>query len=135
VTDTGSPAAAGDPRPQSLAVGTPERREDLDVLVFYVPVEDTDVVLDAVFGAGAGAIGDYRDCAFVVPGTGQFRAVPGANPTIGAVGSLEHVPENRVEVVLPRRLRREVVAALLEAHPYEEPAFHVLETASTTRPE
>ncbi|HET8596074.1 MAG TPA: hypothetical protein VFM07_12555 [Intrasporangium sp.] len=132
MTEPGSVAASGDSLPRSLAVGAPERRENLDVLVFYVPIGDTEAVLNAVFRAGAGAIGDYRDCAFVAPGTGQFRPVPGANPAIGEIGSLEHVPENRVEVVLPRRLRREVVEALIEAHPYEEPAFHVLETASTT---
>jgi hypothetical protein len=58
----------------------------LDVLVFYSPVESTEDVLAAVFAAGAGAIGAYRDCAFVVRGTGRFRPLTGANPTIGAVG-------------------------------------------------
>ena len=101
----------------------------LDVLVVYVPVGDTDRLLAALFAAGAGAIGDYRECAYVTPGTGQFRPVAGADPAIGRVGDLEKVPENRVEVVLPRERRRDVVAALRGAHPYEEPAFHVLETA------
>ena len=103
-------------------------RGALDVLVFYVPVEATERVLGAVFAAGAGAVGDYRDCAFVALGTGQFRPVAGARPTIGTVGDLEKVAEHRVELVLDRALRREVVAALRAAHPYEEPAFHVLET-------
>jgi hypothetical protein len=31
--------------------------------------------------------------------------------------------------VLDRRLRADVVAALRAAHPYEEPAFHLIETA------
>ncbi|MDN5790812.1 MAG: hypothetical protein L0H25_08090 [Micrococcales bacterium] len=101
----------------------------LDVLVFYVPVKDTDRVLEAVFAAGAGEIGDYRDCAFVTTGTGQFRPLAGASPTIGAAGELEHVTENRVELVLPRHLRAGVVAALRAAHPYEDPAFHVIGTA------
>ena len=101
----------------------------LDVLVFYVPVADTDRVLDAVLATGAGAVGDYRDCAFVAAGTGQFRPVAGAQPAIGTVGDLEKVAENRVELVLDRALRRAVVTALREAHPYEEPAFHILETA------
>lgn len=105
--------------------------EALDVLVCYVPVPDTERVLAALFAAGAGTIGDYRDCAFVVEGTGQFRPLPGANPAIGQVGDLEKVRENRVELVLPRHLRRAVVAALRQAHPYEEPAFHVIEAAET----
>ena len=101
----------------------------LDVLVFYSPVESNEDVLAAVFAAGAGAIGDYRECAFVTRGTGRFRPVGEANPTIGVVGDLEKVAEHRVELVLDRALRARVVAALRAAHPYEEPAFHVLETA------
>ncbi|GAB2757185.1 hypothetical protein GCM10027039_15610 [Terrabacter koreensis] len=103
----------------------------LDVLVFYSPVESTEDVLAAVHAAGAGALGDYRECAFVTRGTGRFRPVAGARPAIGTVGDLERLPEDRVEVVLERSLRGAVVAALRAAHPYEEPAFHVIETAPT----
>lgn len=103
----------------------------LDVLVFYVPVPDTDRVLQALFDAGAGHIGDYDSCAFVAPGLGQFRPLRGANPTIGEVGELTHVEENRVELTFPREMRGDVVAALLAAHPYEEPAFHVIAAAAT----
>ncbi len=103
--------------------------EPLDVLVFYVPVESTQDVLEAVFDAGAGAIGGYTECAWLVEGSGQFRPGPGAAPAVGSVGSLERLPENRVEVTLPRHRRRHVVAALRAAHPYEEPALHVIETA------
>ncbi len=100
--------------------------EPLDVLVFYVPVDDTQAVLGPLFEAGAGAIGEYEQCAFVSRGTGQFRPVGEANPTIGSVGQLEFVEENRVELTFPRALRERVVAALRRAHPYEEPAFHVV---------
>lgn len=103
--------------------------QPLDVLVFYSPVESTEDVLAAVFAAGAGAIGDYTRCAWFVEGTGQFRPGPGADPAVGAVGSLERVPEHRVEVTFPRGRGVQVVAALRAAHPYEEPAFHVIETA------
>ncbi|MDQ2783127.1 hypothetical protein [Lapillicoccus sp.] len=105
----------------------------LDVLVFCVPRESTDDVLAAVFQAGAGSIGDYEHCAFVADGVGQFRPIRDARPVIGQLGNLEHVPEHRVEVVLPRPLRAAVVAALLEAHPYDVPAYHVLETATLDR--
>ncbi|MFN8084165.1 MAG: hypothetical protein U0Q14_08045 [Dermatophilaceae bacterium] len=95
-----------------------------------MPREATSGVLDALFGAGAGAIGDYRECAFVSSGMGQFRPLGGASPAVGSVGELTYVAEDRVEVTLPRRLRSSVVAALRAAHPYEEPAFHVVEHAS-----
>jgi hypothetical protein len=103
--------------------------EGVDVLVTYVPQPDLDRVLAALFAAGAGSLGAYRECAFVVAGTGQFRPVEGADPAIGRPGELEHVAELRVEVVLRRSRRAAVVAALRGAHPYEEPAFHVVESA------
>ncbi len=76
-------------------------------------------------------------CSFLRPplscgsGTGQFRPLAGAHPAIGEVGRLERVAENRVELTFPRPLRPAVVGRLLEAHPYEEPAFHVLRNAWT----
>lgn len=98
----------------------------LDVLVFYVPVDDTQRVLGRLFDAGAGTVGEYEHCAFVSRGTGQFRPIGEAKPTIGALGELEFVEEDRVELTFPRELREKIVAALRAAHPYEEPAFHVL---------
>ena len=79
--------------------------------------------------AGAGALGDYDRCSFSVPGQGRFRPLEGARPAIGVAGRLEEVPEERVEVVLPRERRHQVLTAMLGAHPYEEPSYHVLETA------
>jgi hypothetical protein len=105
--------------------------ERLDVLVVYVPRPQTEALLAALFAAGAGRVGEYEECAFVAPGEGRFRPVRGAQPAIGRVGEVERVAEDRVEVVLPRRLRSVVVAALRAAHPYEEPAFHVLEPVDT----
>ena len=74
-------------------------------------------------------IGDYDSASFSTPGEGRFRPLEGANPTIGEVGALEVVDEVRIECVLPRAARPTVVAALLAAHPYEEPAYDVVELA------
>lgn len=106
-----------------------EGREDLDKLVTFVPVEHADAVRRAVTDAGAGAIGAYDQCTFTSSGEGRFRPLFGAQPALGRVGDLEVVAEVRIESVLPRRLRRQVVAALLAAHPYEEVAYDVLEIA------
>ncbi|WP_441346916.1 Nif3-like dinuclear metal center hexameric protein [Rhodococcus sp. SGAir0479] len=100
-----------------------------DKWVVMVPTTDTDRVREALFAAGAGELGDYRECSWTVTGAGQFRPLAGANPALGAVGDLESVTEDRVEVIAPRSARSRVLAALRAAHPYEEPAFDVFETA------
>ena len=74
-------------------------------------------------------IGDYDSASFSTPGEGRFRPLEGATPTIGEVGALEVVAEVRIECVLARAARPRVVAALLAAHPYEEPAYDVVELA------
>lgn len=100
-----------------------------DTLVFYVPRDDADAVLGAVFAAGAGVVGEYEQCAFCVDGVGQFRPRAGAAPAIGEVGELTRVDERRCEVPFDRSLREAVVAALVAAHPYEEPVYQVLARA------
>ena len=80
---------------------------------------------DALFAAGAGRIGDYERCSWYAEGTGTFRPLADANPTIGEVGEEEHVAELRLETVFPGDRHDEVIAALRGAHPYEEPAFDV----------
>ena len=97
----------------------------LDKWVVFVPRENADAVRAAMFDAGAGRIGDYSQCSWSVPGTGQFLAHEGAAPAIGNVGSVERVSEDRVEAVAPATARPAVLAAMRVAHPYEEPAFDV----------
>ncbi|HEU5045849.1 MAG TPA: Nif3-like dinuclear metal center hexameric protein [Nocardioidaceae bacterium] len=101
----------------------------LDKLVVFVPHEHADRVRAAIVEAGAGAIGDYDSCTFTSSGEGRFRPLDGANPAIGRVGEVEVVQEVRVESVVPRSRRAAVVSALRAAHPYEEPAFDLVELA------
>ncbi len=98
-------------------------------LVVFVPTEAVDVVREALFAAGAGRIGDYERCSWYSQGTGTFRALSGANPTVGEVGREERVSELRLETVFPGERQDEIVAALRSAHPYEEPAFDIYELA------
>ena len=102
----------------------------LDKIITFIPVGPAiTTVRDALSAAGAGRIGDYSDCSFATAGTGQFKPLTGANPTIGEVGRLERVAETKLEMILPRDRRAAVVAALRAAHPYEEPAFDLFELA------
>jgi dinuclear metal center YbgI/SA1388 family protein len=102
----------------------------LDKLVAFVPVDAADKVREAVTGAGAGALGAYDSCTFSVVGEGRFRPLPGAAPVVGSVGEEEVVTEVRVEAVYPRPLRQQVVEALRRSHPYEEPAYDLVELAA-----
>lgn len=94
-------------------------------LVVFVPSEALDRVRDALFAAGAGRIGDYERCSWYTEGTGTFYGGEGTSPTVGERGREERVPELRLETVFPAGRHDDVVAALREAHPYEEPAFDV----------
>jgi dinuclear metal center YbgI/SA1388 family protein len=94
-------------------------------LVVFVPDKDLARVADAVFEAGAGVIGQYRECSYRLAGTGTFFGTEAANPTIGERGQREEVAEWRFEVVVPEKRLGAVVAAMRAAHSYEEPAFDV----------
>ena len=91
----------------------------------FVPPEALDAVRDAVFAAGAGRIGDYERCSWYTEGVGTFRPLEGADPAVGVVGQEERVTELRLETVFPEDAQAKVIAALRDAHPYEEPAFDV----------
>lgn len=108
---------------------TPAAGDPIDKLTVFVPADAAAVVRAALAEAGAGAIGDYDFASFSSGGTGRFRPLEGASPHLGTVGEIAEVDEVRIEVVLPRGRRRDVVAAMEAAHPYEEPAFDVVEVA------
>ena len=91
----------------------------------FVPREALDRVRSALFDAGAGRIGNYEHCSWYAAGTGTFLAGEDASPTIGERGREQRVSELRLETVFPEERQEEVIAALREAHPYEEPAFDV----------
>jgi hypothetical protein len=101
-------------------------------LGFYVPETHLSQVKEAVFAAGAGRIGNYEHCSWECRGKGQFRPLAGSSPFLGSQGSLEEVEEFRVEMVCEESKIEAVVRALLSSHPYETPAYDLvqLETLS-----
>lgn len=104
----------------------------IDKHVVFVPTPSATAVVDAMAGAGAGAVGEYSRVAWTTTGVGTFVPSDAAHPAIGSAGVREEVAETRVEMIAPRGARARVVAAMRAAHPYEEVAFDVLELA--TRP-
>jgi dinuclear metal center YbgI/SA1388 family protein len=94
-------------------------------LVVFVPIESAAKVSNAIFAAGAGAIGNYSNCGFTAEGTGTFLPLAGARPAIGKKGKLEKVNEIRFETIVPAGKLSDCISAMKKAHPYEEPAFDV----------
>jgi hypothetical protein len=100
-------------------------------LIVFVPREALDAVREALFGAGAGQIGNYEHCSWYTEGTGTFLGGEGTSPSVGKAGREERVAELRLETVFPVERQDEVIAALRHAHPYEEPAFDIYELAAS----
>ena len=86
-----------------------------------------EIVKSAMFTAGAGQIGDYECCAWQALGVGQFRPLAGATPFIGTIDTLEHIAEYKVEMVCAEAYLQDAVAALKQNHPYQEPAYDVIQ--------
>ena len=95
----------------------------LQKLVVYVPVAAKEKLLEALFNAGAGNIGNYSECSFSGSGTGSFKGGKDRNPYVGKPGERHYENEERVEVIFPAWLKKTVIDALKSAHPYEEVAY------------
>lgn len=101
------------------------QKSTLKKLVVYVPVSHAEGVRNALFQAGAGQIGNYDSCSFNVNGVGTFRGNETAKPFVGTPGALHREDEVRIESIVPAYNQRAAIAAMLEAHPYEEVAYDI----------
>jgi len=94
-------------------------------LVFYAPNGEEVPIIDALFTAGCGAVGNYINCSFRAEGKGTFQPLKSANPFIGQADVTEMVDEVRVEMIFPKAIQQKVIKTLYRHHPYEEPAFDI----------
>lgn len=113
----------------NLSILSP-KKGTLSKLVTFIPEQHVDGVLQGLYDAGAGKIGNYSNCSFQMEGKGTFHPLEGANPQIGGVGNLEKVMEVRVEVLIPSHLENSIVKTLKKHHPYEEVAYYLTPLAN-----
>jgi len=106
---------------------------DLLKMTVYCPEKSSSTLIDSLFAAGAGKIGNYSECAFVSQGTGSFKPNVEANPTIGSSGIREYVQENKIEFIFEKYKRKEIWAALRANHPYEEIAYQEVGIQNTNQ--
>ena len=102
---------------------------NVQTLCIY-PVSHIQSVKSAMFEAGAGKIGNYDCCSWQTLGQGQYKPLKNSQPFMGNLGTIETVEEYKVELVVADTLIKQVVTAMKQAHPYEEPAYDVWELTS-----
>ncbi len=96
-------------------------------LIVYVPLTHAQTIRDVLAANGAGKIGNYDSCSFSSKGTGRFRPLKGSKPFVGLEGKIEEIEEERIEVVVPDTVDlNKLLSNVRKAHPYEEPAIHIL---------
>lgn len=95
-------------------------------LIVFTPTTHTDAVRKVMSDQGAGQIGNYSDCAFVSNGIGMFKPQSGAQPFLGTVDVLEQVSEDKLEFIVQQSCIKSVISAMLQAHPYEVPAYDLI---------
>jgi dinuclear metal center YbgI/SA1388 family protein len=103
------------------------RKETLAKLVTFIPKENAEAVLAALHEAGAGNVGNYKNCSFTVEGTGTFMPTGDAEPHVGKTDVQEKVNELRAELIFPIHRKSRVLEALHASHPYEEVAYYIQE--------
>lgn len=114
---------------QNIKVLSP-KEGTLRKLATFCPQKSAEKIRNALFGAGAGKVGNYGECSFNVKGIGTFKAGEGTRPFVGEVGERHKENEVRIEVIFPFYLQDQIVRSLKEAHPYEEVAYDIIELAN-----
>jgi dinuclear metal center YbgI/SA1388 family protein len=103
------------------------KKNVLKKIISFVPEPNKEKLLEALYKAGAGNIGNYSECSYQIEGTGTFKSNEHAQPAIGSVNKKEIVKETRIELIYPAILEGAVISALYNNHPYEEPAYDLIE--------
>lgn len=117
--------------PQILA----PKSNSVSKLITLVPTTHKDSVLEALFNAGAGQIGNYSECSFSTEGQGSFKANENANQFIGESNTRHLEAETKIEVLIPNHKISVVLNAMLKSHPYEEVAYDIIQLQNNSNNE
>ncbi len=102
------------------------QKNTIKKLTTYAPKESAEEVRLELFKAGAGNIGNYDNCSFNTEGFGTYRGNENSNPTVGEKGKLHKEKEKFISVIFEKHKEQQILAALFQAHPYEEVAYDIV---------
>ncbi|MDQ2863817.1 MAG: Nif3-like dinuclear metal center hexameric protein [Bacteroidota bacterium] len=108
------------------------KENTLKKLVTFSPQANAGEIRNALFEAGAGAIGNYSECSYNIEGAGTFKAGKEAEPYIGKIGERHTEIETRIEVIFPSYMQKLIVESLVKTHPYEEVAYDIYPLVNTS---
>ena len=124
---------------QRIGISNPKilapKKNTLKKLVVFCPESHSAHVMQAIFEAGGGNIGEYAECSFESTGTGAFLPGENANPTLGKIGIREEAKEKRIEVLIPVHKEGQIIKAMKAAHPYEEVAHDIYPLSNVNQDE
>lgn len=95
-------------------------------LTVFTPSDHVQNVSEAMFKAGAGQVGNYKECSFRSDGQGTYTPMENATPFEGTKGEKSSVTEDKIEVLVSTHLINQVVHSMKSAHPYEEVAYDII---------
>lgn len=98
----------------------------LKKLITYVPLDFKKAILQSLFDAGAGNIGNYSECSYSSKGTGTYLAGKNTKPYKGNSLNRHSETEERIEVIYTKDIENNVISKLIESHPYEEVAYDLI---------
>lgn len=100
-------------------------------LEIFIPEEFLETLRKKLREVDAGHIGKYDSCLSWSPVMSTWRPLEGARPWNGTAGETSVEAELKVEVTIRREQLRQVMDAVREAHPYEEPVVNVIPLHAT----
>ena len=109
------------------------QKNTLKKLTTYVPRAKKEVLLQALYQAGAGNVGNYSECSFSTIGASTFKGAATSNPVVGQAGITENTIEDQLHVTFNAKDESKVIKALFDCHPYEEVAYEVTTLDNTNQ--
>ncbi|WP_281846945.1 Nif3-like dinuclear metal center hexameric protein [Olleya namhaensis] len=109
------------------------QKQTIKKLTTYVPVAEAETLRTALFKAGAGQVGNYKNCSFNVNGIGTYNATEKANPVIGVIGEDHSEAETQLNITYAKHVEKSVLKALFETHSYDEVAYEVTTIENTNQ--
>ena len=94
-------------------------------LITYTTSENAEKLLNSLFEAGAGKIGNYENCSFSSVGNSTFQGNENSYPVVGKKFEFIESSEKKIEIIFEKYMQNNILKALFSSHIYEEVAYEI----------